>query len=88
VNATRKIPSPPPRTAARQIVRTYAGWQTEQIGPAEILAASELEEQHQLGFWDALIIAAAVKGGAGRILTEDMSPGRSIAGIRIDNPFA
>ena len=88
VNATRKIPSPLPRAAARQIVRIYATWQTEQIGPAEILVASELEEQHQLSFWDALIVAAALKGGASRILSEDMSPGRTIAGIRIDNPFA
>lgn len=87
VNATRKIPSPLPRPLARQIVRTYAAWQTELIGPPEIQVASELEEQHQLSFWDALIVAAALKGGASTILTEDMSPGRSISGIRIENPF-
>lgn len=56
--------------------------------PPDILLASELEEQHQLSFWDALIVAAALKGGASRILTEDLSPGRSIAGVRIENPFA
>ena len=72
---------------ARQIVRTYATWQTEIVGPLEIQSASELEEQHQLSFWDALIVAAAVKGGASRILTEDMSPGRVISGVRIENPF-
>ena len=32
--------------------------------------------------------AAALKGGAGTILTEDMSAGRSISGVRIENPFA
>jgi predicted nucleic acid-binding protein len=83
VNATRKIPSPLPRSTARQIVRTYAAWQTEQIGPPEILVASELEEQHQLGLWDSLIVAAAPKGGATRILTGGLSPGPSIAGLRI-----
>lgn len=88
VNATRKIALPLPRSTARQVVRTYTAWQTEQIGPAEILVASELEEQHQLSFWDALIVAAAAKGGASRILTEDMPSGRTIAGIRIENPFA
>lgn len=50
-------------------------------------AASELEEQHQLSFWDALIVATARKGGASRVLTEDLSPGQTISGIRIDNPF-
>ncbi len=88
VNATRKIPSPLSRSTAREIVRTYATWQIEPIVPPDILLASELEEQHQLSFRDALIVAAALKGGASRILTEDLSPGRSIAGVRIENPFA
>ena len=88
VNATRKIPSPLPRAVARQIVKAYTAWQTEIVGPPEIEVASELEEQHRLSFWDALIVAAALKGGAGTILTEDMSSGRSISGVRIENPFA
>jgi predicted nucleic acid-binding protein len=88
VNATRKIPSPLPRATARQIVKAYANWQTELVGPSEILLASELEEQDQLSFWDALIVAAALKGGASTILTEDMSARRRIADIRIENPFA
>lgn len=65
-------------TNVLHVVRTYAAWQTESIGPEEILAASELEEQHQLSFWDALIVAAAVKGGAARTLTADLTPGRRI----------
>lgn len=88
VNATRKIPSPLPRATARQIVRAYAAWQTEMIGPHEIQLASEIEEQHRLSFWDALIVAAALKGGARTILSEDLSAGHSISGVRIDNPFA
>jgi len=88
MNATRKIASPLTRAVARQIVKTYAAWQTEVVGPQEILLASEIEEQHQLSFWDALIVVAARKGGASTILTEDMSPGRSISGVRIANPFA
>ena len=88
VNATRKIPAPLSRSTAREIVRTYAAWQIEPISAPDILLAAELEEQHKLSFWDALIVAAALKGGASRILTEDLSPGRSIAGVRIENPFA
>ena len=88
VNATRKIPSPLSRAVARQFVRTYSAWQTETVGPQDIQFASELEEQHQLSFWDALIVAAALKAGAGTILTEDLSSGRSISGVRIENPFA
>lgn len=88
VNVTRKIASPLPRVTARQVVRTYSAWRTELVGPPEILRASELEEEHRLSFWDALIIAAALKGGAVRILTEDLGPGQSVAGLLVVNPFA
>lgn len=87
VNATRKIPSPLPRATTREIIRTYASWQTELVGTSEIEAASEIEERHQLSFWDALIVATARKGGASRVLTEDMNAGQVISGVRIENPF-
>ena len=88
VNVTRKIAAPLPRLTARQVVKTYAAWRTELVGPSEILRASELEEEHRLSFWDALIVAAALKGGAGRILTEDLNPGQTVSGLLVVNPFA
>jgi predicted nucleic acid-binding protein len=38
-------------------------------------------------FWDALIIEAALAGGAERLLTEDLQDGQVIDGLRIENPF-
>jgi predicted nucleic acid-binding protein len=49
--------------------------------------ASELEEQNRLSFGDALIVAAAVKGQAAKIVSEDFNPGQTIAGVVIENPF-
>ena len=46
------------------------------------------EEQAQLSFWDALIVEAARRAGAARIVSEDFQSGRQIAGITIENPFA
>ena len=88
VNATRKIPVPLSPAVAREVVRTYASWQTESIAPEDVLRASEIEEQNRISFWDALIVTAAVKGGASRILSEDLNPGQVIAGVPIENPFA
>jgi predicted nucleic acid-binding protein len=72
---------------SRSVVRTCAAWPTETVGPTEIERASELEERYQMSFWGALIVATAVKAGATRILTEDMSTGRVIEGVVIENPF-
>jgi predicted nucleic acid-binding protein len=87
VNVTRKIPNPIPKTKARGIIENYRYWQVEQISPATILSASEIEERYMLSFWDSLIIAAASKANATRILTEDLNHGQVIAGILVENPF-
>lgn len=88
VNVTRKIPSPLLRATARQIVRNYLVWQVEVLTPGMILRASEIEERHQLSFWDALVVVAALEGGATRLLSEDLNPGRTLEGIAVENPFA
>jgi predicted nucleic acid-binding protein len=86
VNVTRKIASPLPKDAARQVVNTYAIWCMETT-PAEIAAAFRIEDESRIGFWDALIVASATSSGAVRILSEDFNAGQTIGGIRIENPF-
>jgi predicted nucleic acid-binding protein len=87
VTLTRKLRKSMTRPRARAVVERYAAWPTHQITPDDIVAASELEQRHTLAFWDALIIVAAQRLGAERILTEDMQPGRSFGNVRIENPF-
>jgi predicted nucleic acid-binding protein len=87
VNVTRKIPSPLSKDSARRVVTSYAIWCTE-TSPAEISAAFQIEDESQIGFWDALIISSAVKSGATRILSEDLNSGQRIAEILVENPFA
>lgn len=86
VNVTRKIASPIPKDAARMVVNTYAVWCVETT-PAEISAAFRIEDESRIGFWDALIVASAVKCGATRILSEDLNAQQKISGLRIENPF-
>ncbi len=87
VNVTRKIPQPLSKGSARLVVSTYAIWCVETTH-AEISTAFRIEDEYRIGFWDALIVAAALKTGATRILSEDLNPGQMIAGIRIENPLA
>jgi predicted nucleic acid-binding protein len=51
-------------------------------------SCGEIEDEVRIGFWDALICAAALKTGAERILSEDFNAGQKIGGIRVINPFA
>jgi predicted nucleic acid-binding protein len=87
VNVTRKIATPLARPSARAVVDGYVVWAVDTT-PAEISAAFRIEDEAGIGFWDALIVAAARKAGAARILSEDLNPGQIIAGVRIENPFS
>ena len=87
MNVTHKIQRPLAKTSARLVVSAYSIWCVETT-PAEILTAFRIEDEFQIGFWDALMVASALKSGAQRILTEDLNAGQIIAGISIENPFA
>jgi predicted nucleic acid-binding protein len=86
VNVTKKIASPLSKPSARAVVDSYVVWCVE-TEPTDISTAFRIEDEASIGFWDALIIAAARKAGADRILSEDLNEGQMISGVRIENPF-
>ena len=86
VNVTRKIASPLPKNLARRVVHSYFIWCAETTA-AEVDTAFRIEDECKIGFWDALIVAAAIKTGAERIVSEDLNAGQTLAGVRIENPF-
>lgn len=52
-----------------------------------IIRATEVQERYKYSFWDSLIIASAIAGGARTILSEDLADGQTIQGLTIKNPF-
>jgi len=86
--ATRKLKPPLPRPQARAIVAAYGEWCEVPTEPQLIVAASRLEEEHTLGFWDALIIEAAIRAGADLLLSEDLQDGRKFGALTVRNPFS
>jgi predicted nucleic acid-binding protein len=85
VAATRKLGVAP--EVARRKVELLARLDVVTIEPSFIVEAIDLHRLHSLSFWDALIVQAAAASGCRRLLTEDLQSGRSIAGVRIENPF-
>jgi predicted nucleic acid-binding protein len=84
---TRKFRPPMPRAKARAIVAAYGEWCDVATEPQLIVAASRLEEEHTLSFWDSLIVQAAIHAGAGRLVSEDLQDGRRFGILTIENPF-
>ena len=86
VNVTQRIPKRLPKAAARAVVNSYLIWCVETT-TAEISAAFRIEDEAKIAFWDALIVAGAIRAGADRLLSEDLNAGQTISGVRIENPF-
>jgi predicted nucleic acid-binding protein len=84
--ATRKLANSLSKEEAREIVEDFAYWCVATT-PAEVSHAFRIEDEARINFWDAMIVAAAIKAGATRILSEDLNHGQTIAGVKIENPF-
>jgi predicted nucleic acid-binding protein len=65
---------------------TYIPWCLEPES-RDINEAFRIEDEGSISFWDALIVAAAARSGATRVLSEDLDPGQVIAGVTVVNPF-
>ena len=88
VAATRKLAPPMPRAEAREIVALYSTWDLVVVDAEIILEATVLEERSQLAFWDALIVEAARRAGAARVVSEDFQDGRMFGTLLVENPFS
>ncbi len=87
VTLTRKIPLPLKTAQAKEIIEDMLTWDLVVNDGESILQAIALEAKEKLSFWDALVVVAAARGGSGILLSEDLPAGRTIAGVRIINPF-
>lgn len=88
VTVTRKLAKPLPKLTARQVVATYDTWAPHRPTVDDIVAASELEERHQLSFWDALIVVSAQQTTSAIVLSEDLQDGQRFDSVQVSNPFS
>lgn len=87
VSVTRKLASSLSSEVAEERVRDLSRLTLVRVEAAMILSAIVRSREYTLSFWDALIVEAALEGGADLLLTEDLQHGQVIEGLRIENPF-
>jgi predicted nucleic acid-binding protein len=84
--ATRRIGLHPDE--ARKVAEHYSQARIVQLKPPLIFAAMTRHAAGGFSFWDALIVEAALAGGASTLYSEDMQDGLQIGTLTIRNPFA
>jgi len=83
--ALRKLHLPP--SLVRERLRFYAGFEVVPVTADLIAAAVDLHISHQLSFYDALVLRAAIAAGCARLWSEDIHAGLRLGGLQIANPF-
>lgn len=85
---TRKLPlSMDVGDATRYLANTLEPLWRVQPSAELFRAGLGVQARYQLGFYDSLIIAAALDAGCTRLYSEDMQHGQRIEGLTIENPF-
>jgi predicted nucleic acid-binding protein len=72
---------------AREIVEDLAHWMPVDTTIGLVQQAWHWTDTAQLSYWDALILAAAQRAGAGYLLSEDFQPNRRDQDVVVLNPF-
>lgn len=73
---------------ARRKVELFGRLELVPIGADDILGAIDLHRLHQLSFWDALVVRAALASGCTQVFSEDLQAGWRLDGLTVVNPFA
>lgn len=72
---------------AEDIIKSYARLPVINTDSGLVLQGIGISRRYRISFWDALLVAAALRGDCRIIFTEDLSHGMKIEGIEIVNPF-
>ena len=87
VTVTRKIAMPLDYQTARQIVADLAQWRLHAPKASDLIQAIDLQQSHQLAFWDAQMIQNAASLGCKQVLSEDLNHGQMYGEVQVINPF-
>jgi predicted nucleic acid-binding protein len=85
--ATRKT-IVPRRDAAAQAIDWMEMFQVVPASASAVRTALAEAVRRRTSYWDALLIATAAEAGCSAVLTEDLSDGATLFGVRVVHPFA
>lgn len=87
VTVTQKLKRKLPLEEAWEDVSSLMRWNPVSIDTAIMQQARAVQLRYQFSWWDSLIVASAKKARCEYLLTEDLSEGQDLDGVRVLNPF-
>jgi predicted nucleic acid-binding protein len=88
VTMTRTLDRPRDPARVRDDVLALRSWKPKATDFEAMELAWAVQDSYSLSWWDALIVAAALRSGSRWLLTEDLQDGQDLMGITVVSPFA
>lgn len=88
VTVTQKLEPGLRKSAARRDVSALLTWRPIVLDEVVMENAWAVQDRYRLGWWDALVVAAAQVTGCISLLSEDFQDGQNLGGVRVIDPFA
>jgi predicted nucleic acid-binding protein len=88
VTVTRKLDPPRTLDEAREDVLSLRAWDPVVIDEGILEDGWAVQDRYGFSWWDALIVAAAVRAGSRWLLSEDFQDGQEVFGLKVVSPFA
>jgi len=88
VTVTRKLGHPLSPARSMEWIEQWAAFPCVAIDSELVMIAMELSARFRISYWDAAILAAATRAGAGIVYTEDLNHGQRYGAVQVINPFA
>ena len=87
VTVTRKLAPGLPVDDAWDDVQSLLSWRPIATDDAVLRRGHDIEQRYRLGWWDSLIVAAAILQGCPLLLSEDLQDGGTYGGVTVRSPF-
>lgn len=87
VSITQKVSRPLERGVVRELIADLSNWRLHIPNADDLLQAINLQQLHQVSFWDALILRSATALGCKKLYSEDLNYGQQYGEVRVLNPF-
>lgn len=87
VNVTQKVAKRLLPEVAAQIIADLSAWEVHRPGVQDVLGAIRLQARYRLSFWDAMIVASAIRLGCRTIWSEDLNPGQVYDDVTVLSPW-
>jgi predicted nucleic acid-binding protein len=87
VTVTQKLKPGLGISSAQNDVRALLAWRPSAVNAQVMEGAWFIQERYGLGWWDALIVAAAQQSNCRYLLTEDLQESQFFGQLEVINPF-